>query len=74
MNKHCYINTTEASKNKKGEYVVMNVVENMLDIIQKNRISENKNIFSDKEMDIIQQNEKLIKKVYLLGILDATRL
>ncbi len=52
----------------------MNVVENMLDIIQKNRISENKNIFSDKEMDIIQQNEKLIKKVYLLGILDATRL
>lgn len=39
------------------------------DIIQ-NRINSNKNIFTEKELKIIKNNDILIHKIYLLGALD----
>lgn len=36
------------------------------------RINENKNLFEQKELEIIENNENLIKKIYLLGGMDST--
>ncbi len=35
------------------------------------RIKENKEIFSKEELQIITKNNILIKKIYLLGVLDS---
>ncbi len=35
------------------------------------RIEENKNLFSQEELEIIKQNPNLIKKIYILGIKDT---
>lgn len=35
------------------------------------RIEENKNLFSHQELEIIKQNNNLIKKIYILGIKDT---
>ena len=38
----------------------------------KQRINENKNLFEQKELEAIENNENLIKKIYLLGGMDST--
>lgn len=38
--------------------------------IVKERIKENKKLFNEKELKIINNNVNIIKKVYILGILD----
>ena len=40
--------------------------------IQK-RIQENKTLFTTKELEYIKYNKKCIKKIYLLGFLDAKK-
>lgn len=38
--------------------------------IVKERIKENKNLFTEEELQFINNNVNAIKKIYLLGILD----
>lgn len=37
----------------------------------KERVEENKELFNKKELDIINQYESIIKKIYLLGFINA---
>lgn len=39
--------------------------------IVKERILDNKKIFTDKELKIIDENFTIIKKIYLLGSIDT---
>lgn len=43
----------------------------MIKEIVDKRLIENKNIFTSEELEVINKNELLIKKVYLLAILDS---
>lgn len=38
------------------------------------RIKENKELFSNKELEIIEKNINIFKKIYILGIKDVTNL
>lgn len=42
--------------------------------IVKKRIEENQELFSKKEIEIINNNPVIIKKIYLLGLLDGKNL
>lgn len=42
-----------------------------LDVIMKERIMRNKEIFSEKEIEEIFENNQIFLKVYELGILDS---
>lgn len=37
----------------------------------KERIEENKNLFNEKELRILDGNSNLIKKIYLLGLING---
>ncbi|MCI8273450.1 MAG: hypothetical protein HFJ55_05155 [Clostridia bacterium] len=43
----------------------------ILNEILEERINENKDIFADKELKTINCNDIIIKKIYLLGLLDG---
>ena len=45
-------------------------MEKDVEQIVKERIKENKKLFNEKELKIINNNVNIIKKVYILGILD----
>lgn len=45
-------------------------MEKDVEQIVKERIEENKKLFNEKELKIINNNVNIIKKVYILGILD----
>lgn len=38
----------------------------------KERIEENKNLFAKEELEVIKENEELIKKIYLLAGMNVT--
>ena len=57
-------------KNVEKNNVVGNEVTNLGNIIIE-RIERNKKIFTKEEMIFIKDNSILIKKIYLLGILDS---
>ena len=44
--------------------------ENMLKNFLQKRISENKKLFSTKELEIIEKNINIFKKIYILGLKD----
>lgn len=44
---------------------------NMVQKYIRERIHENKHLFSENEINFINQNEKCIRKIYLLGFIDA---
>ncbi len=46
-------------------------VENSVERIVVERIKENKKLFNEKELKIINDNVNIIKKIYILGILDV---
>ena len=37
-----------------------------------NRVKENEKLFESEELELIQKNATLIKKIYLLGGMDST--
>ncbi len=39
--------------------------------IVKERIRENEGLFSEKELEFIEKNDAVIKKVYILGAIDG---
>lgn len=45
--------------------------EKKLDSFIKDRLLENKKLFTHKEMKFIEKNKKLVKKIYLLGVKNA---
>ncbi len=45
-------------------------MEKDVEQIVKERIEENKKLFNEKELKIINNNVNIIKKIYILGILD----
>ena len=44
--------------------------EDMLKNFLQKRISENKKLFSTKELEIIEKNINIFKKIYILGLKD----
>ena len=44
--------------------------EDMLKTFLQKRISENKKLFSTKELEIIEKNINIFKKIYILGLKD----
>lgn len=42
----------------------------MLKKFLQNRIKDNRNLFSDMELEFIENNFKTIKKIYILGLKD----
>lgn len=44
---------------------------NMIQKYIRERIHENEHLFSENEIKFINQNEKCIRKIYLLGFIDA---
>ena len=44
--------------------------EDMLKNFLQKRISENKKLFSKKELEIIEKNISIFKKIYILGLSD----
>ena len=45
--------------------------EMIVEEIVKERVIENKELFNKKELNFIQNNSKLIKKVYLIGLVNG---
>lgn len=46
-------------------------MEKDVEQIVKERIKENENLFSNKELIIINDNFNVIKKIYLIGIING---
>lgn len=44
---------------------------NIKEFVRK-RINENKHLFEKEELKVIENNENLIEKIYLLGVMDST--
>ena len=44
---------------------------NELDKLVKKRLKQNKKIFNEKELKIINESNILIRKIYLLGVIDS---
>lgn len=38
------------------------------------RIKKNRNLYSKSELKFIKENDKLIKKTYLLGLIDGAKI
>lgn len=45
--------------------------EEIIGEILKERIKENKNLFSEEELTLLNNNVKFIKKIYLLGVVNG---
>lgn len=46
--------------------------ENVVEIV-KQRIKDNEKLFTEEELQIINNNVNIIKKVYILGLLDINK-
>ena len=56
---------------KEGNLFMKNTEkEDMLKKFLQKRISENKKLFSTKELEIIEKNINIFKKIYILGLKD----
>lgn len=53
-----------------------NVLENeeIIEEILKERIEENKKLFNKKELKTINNNFNIIKKIYILGLINARQI
>ncbi len=58
-------------KRNEERNVVLDEVKTDLEKFINERIEENKDIFTNKELKIIESNDLLAKKIYILGIADS---
>ena len=56
-------------KNVEEKNVVVNEITNLERLIEE-RVEENTTLFNEEEKELLENNKNLIKKIYLLGILD----
>ena len=45
--------------------------KNIINEIVKDRIKENERLFTKQELKLIKDNDNIIKKIYLIGLIDG---